>query len=217
MAHRDIVVIGASAGGVEALQRLTEGLPAQLPAAVFITVHFPEHGNSVLPRILGRHSRLPVAHAADRDSIVPGRIYVAPPDFHLLLTRRGVRLAQGPKENSNRPAIDPMFRSAALAFGPRVIGVVLTGNLDDGTSGLRAIKRAGGVALAQEPSEAAFPSMPSSAIQHASVDRVAPVRELADVIVALTSEEIKDVEYSLLADDLAEHAFAATDLRDGRL
>jgi two-component system, chemotaxis family, protein-glutamate methylesterase/glutaminase len=213
VAHRDIVVIGASAGGVEALKQIVSDLPANLPAAVFVTLHFPEHRTSVLPRILARESRLPVAHAVDREPIVSGRLYVAPPDSHLLLARRGIRLAEGPKENGNRPAIDPMFRSAALSFGPRVIGVVLTGNLDDGTSGLRAIKRARGVAVAQEPREAAFPSMPLSAIEYADVDHVVPLQNIAQTIVTLSSDQISDVESSFLADDQAENAFAAADAR----
>lgn len=212
MLHRDIVVVGASAGGVEALQRLTAMLPADLPAAVFVTIHFPEHGTSVLPRILGRRSPLTVVRADDGDSIVPGRVYVSPPDVHLLISRRGVRLVRGPRENGNRPAIDPMFRSAALAFGPRVIAVLLTGNLDDGTSGIRSIKRAGGVALVQDPSDALFPSMPLSAIEHAEVDRVLPLDDIAPAIAELTSEPISESEYTIMSDDVKENALSAADL-----
>ena len=132
MAERNIIVVGASAGGVEALRQIVHSLPAQLDAAVFVTIHFPSHGTSMLPRILGRAGQLPVVHPSDGERIVTGRIYVAPPDFHLLVDRKRIRLVRGPRENGHRPAIDPMFRSASVAFGPRVIGVVLTGNLDDG-------------------------------------------------------------------------------------
>src|SRR5829696_7243207 len=156
MATRDIVVIGASAGGVEALSRVVSQLPADLPASVFITIHFPPQGISVLPRILARAGPMPVVHAADREQMVRGRIYVAPPDRHLLLYPGIIRLIRGPTENGNRPAIDPMFRSAAVAYGPRVIGVVLTGNLDDGTAGLLSIRRRNGIAIVQNPMDAMF-------------------------------------------------------------
>ncbi|MGH7620622.1 MAG: chemotaxis protein CheB, partial [Gemmatimonadaceae bacterium] len=169
MIHRDIIVVGASAGGVEALQRLVAYLPANFGGSMFVTVHFPEHGTSTLPRILTRAGPLTAIHPVNGEPIIPGRIYVARPDFHLLLGPTGIRLVRGPRENGNRPAVDPMFRSAAVAFGRRVIGVVLTGNLDDGTSGLAAIKRRGGLAIAQDPSDALFPSMPHSAIEHVEV------------------------------------------------
>src|SRR3954469_14062272 len=120
MATRDIVVIGASAGGVEALSRLVSQLPADLPASVFVTIHFPPQGISVLPRILARAGPLPVLHAEDRGKIQRGRIYVAPPDRHMLVYPGLIRLIRGPTENGNRPAIDPMMRSAAVAYGPRV-------------------------------------------------------------------------------------------------
>src|SRR5262245_41691738 len=126
MANRDIIVVGGSAGGVEALSTLASALPAGFPAAIFATLHFPQQGISVLPRILSRAGPLPAQHAEQGDKIEHGRIYIAPPDRHLLLYRDGIRLVRGPTENGNRPAIDPMFRSAAVAFGPRVIGVVIT-------------------------------------------------------------------------------------------
>lgn len=191
MHHRDIVVIGASAGGIEALQQLVRALRPDLNASLFVTVHFPEHGTSVLPRILSRAGRLPAVAAADGESIIPGRIYVAPPNYHLLLERDCVRLVRGPRENGNRPAIDPMFRSAAVAFGPRVIGVVLTGLLDDGTSGLAAIKRAGGLAVVQDPADALFPSMPESALQFVAVDHVVPIRMMGSTLSALVAEPLE--------------------------
>jgi two-component system chemotaxis response regulator CheB len=190
MAGRDIIVVGASAGGVEALQAVARTLPTKFAGSIFVTLHFPEHGTSHLPRILSRTGALPAVHAADGESIVPGRIYVAPPDYHLLLHRKRIRLVRGPKENGSRPAIDPMFRSAAVAFGPRVIGVVLTGNLDDGTSGLRAIKRRGGLAVVQDPDDALFPSMPQSAIDHVDVDRVVPLHGLAKTLAELMAAPI---------------------------
>lgn len=197
---------------MEALQRVTAALPADLAAAVFITIHFPEHGTSVLPRILARTSAVSVVRATDGERIMAGRIYVAAPDFHLLLSRNTVHLVRGPKENGSRPAIDPLFRSAALAFGPRVIGVVLTGNLDDGTSGVRAIKRAGGVAIVQDPDEATFPSMPASAIEHAMVDRVLPLADVGPAIVEMASETIGEAEYMLMSDDISENAYSAGEL-----
>jgi two-component system, chemotaxis family, protein-glutamate methylesterase/glutaminase len=198
-----IVAIGASAGGVEAVTFLARRLPPDFPGAVFVAMHFPTHSVSVLPRILERAGPLPAAHAEDGEPIHAGRIYVAPPDTHLLPLRHGITLVRGPRENGNRPAIDPMFRSAAAAHGQRVIGVVLTGNLDDGTAGLLAIKRAGGIAIVQDPADALFPSMPTSAIEHVRVDHVL---RLADMPARLTE----------LATALAQHApaIAAADEMD---
>src|SRR5689334_12118404 len=139
MAKRDIVVIGASAGGVEALTNLVNALPADLPAAVLIVLHISVNAPSLLPTILGRDSKLPVTHAVDGEPITRGRVYVAPPDQHLLLEDKSIKLVRGPKENLHRPSIDALFRSAARWAGPRVIGVVLTGALDDGTVGMRTV------------------------------------------------------------------------------
>jgi two-component system chemotaxis response regulator CheB len=189
---RDIIVVGASAGGVEALQQLAASLPADFPGSLFVSVHFPEHGTSALPQILARAGPLPALHARDGEPITPGKIYIAPPDHHLLLSRHGVRVVHGPKENGNRPAIDPMFRSAAIAFGPRVIGVVMTGNLDDGTSGLAVIKRRGGKAVVQDPDDALFPSMPRSAIEHVGVDCVVPARMMGGALAQLMAEPVLD-------------------------
>jgi two-component system chemotaxis response regulator CheB len=212
MSHRDIIVVGASAGGIEALQQLARSLPSTLDASLFITVHFPERGTSVLPRILTRAGPLAAVHAVDGDTIVPGRIYVAPPDFHLLLDRGRVRVVRGPKENGHRPAIDPMFRSAAVAFGSRVIGVILTGNLDDGTSGLAMIKRYGGTAVVQDPEDALFPSMPQSAIEHVAVDRLVPIRFLGKILCELVSETIEDRPLQPTRGDVMEKEYSAADL-----
>src|SRR6266853_3065833 len=149
MAGRDIVVIGGSAGSIEAVIELVRGLPPDFPGSVFVVVHFPGYVNSTLPRILSRAGPLPARHARDGEPIEPGRVYVAPPDWHLHLNDGRIRLTRGPKENGHRPAIDPLFRTAAHQFGPRVVGIVLSGNLNDGTAGLLTVKQRGGVALVQ--------------------------------------------------------------------
>lgn len=154
----DIIVVGASAGGVETLAEMVSRLPADLPAAVFIVLHVPPYGTSVLPSILSRRGPLPAYHPADGEQIRPGRIYVAPPDHHLIIQQDKVRLTRGPAENRHRPAIDTLFRSAARFYGPRVAGVVLTGTLDDGTAGLLAVKMRGGSALAQDRKKRYLPA-----------------------------------------------------------
>ena len=192
MPTRDVIVIGGSAGSVEALVRLVPALPADLPAGVFVTVHTTPTSPSLLPRILTRAGNLPAAHARDGERVEPGRIRIAPPDHHLLFDDGAVRVVRGPKENGHRPALDPMFRSAAVAFGRRVSGVVLSGMLDDGTAGLLAIKRQGGVALAQDPGEALFPGMPRSAIENVDVDHVLPLAEIAPLLVRLAREPVSE-------------------------
>lgn len=189
MPQLDVIVIGASAGGVGSLQRVVERLPDTLLAAVFITLHLPEGIRSVLPKILARAGRLPVTHAQNGERIQPGHIYVAPPGFHMTLERDRVRVSRGAREHGHRPAIDPLFRSAALAFGPRVIGVVLTGQLDDGTVGLVEVKRAGGVAIVQDPEDTPFQSMPKSAIAHVDVDYILPADEIGQMLEHLVMEE----------------------------
>ena len=212
MRHRDIIAIGASAGGIEALQQLIRVFPVRFPASIFVTVHFPESGSSRLPNILSRAGQLPAVHAADGETIVPERIYVAPPDFHMLPGTQGIRLVRGPRENGNRPAVDPMFRSAAVAFGPRVIGVVLSGNLDDGTSGLAAIKRNGGTAVVQDPEDSLFPSMPQSAIDHVEVDRIVPARSLGKTLIDLVAAPLRELGSAPAPDDLMEKRYSAADL-----
>jgi len=182
---RDIVVVGASAGGVEALSELVRGFPPDLDASVFVVLHLPAGGTSMLPKILERAGHLPAAHPRDGARIEHGRIYVAPPDAHLALRPGKVCLPLGPIQNGHRPAIDSLFRSAAEAYGPRVIGVLLTGTLDDGTHGLRSVKRHGGVALVQDPKQALYPGMPQSAIENVRVDQVLPLAELASAITSL--------------------------------
>lgn len=192
MATRDTIVIGASAGGVKALSRLVAGLPSDLPAAVFIVLHIPANSPSLLPDILSREAELTVGHAVDRETIERGRVYVAPPDRHLLIEQDQVRLVQGPKETRHRPAIDALFRSAAQAASTRVIGVVLTGARDDGRMGMRAIKQHGGIAIVQDPLEAPFPSMPLSVLRAVKVDYSVPVCDMASLLTNLARETVAD-------------------------
>jgi two-component system, chemotaxis family, protein-glutamate methylesterase/glutaminase len=175
MPNRDIIVIGTSAGGVEALRELTRGLPPDLAAAVFIVIHIPATSASLLPEILNCNGPLPARHAVDGEAIERGRIDIAPPDHHMLIERSTARVVRCPKVNRARPAVDPLFRSAARAHGPRVIGVVLTGMLDDGTAGLLAIKRRGGLTAVQDPRDALYPSMPRSALKYVAVDYCLPL------------------------------------------
>jgi two-component system chemotaxis response regulator CheB len=187
-AGRDIIAIGASAGGVQALCSVIESLPPGLEAAVFVVLHVAPHGRSALPAILSRSSCLPAVHPADGEEVQPGRVYVAPPDRHLTIEEGRIRLSRNASENGHRPAIDVLFRSAARAYGPRVVGVVLTGNLDDGTAGLAAIKRCGGAAVVQDPKDADYPSMPESAIANVRVDHVAPLGDIGFLLDRLVRE-----------------------------
>lgn len=189
MPQRDLIVIGASAGGLQPLTTIIEGLPADLPACVLIVVHTRANANGVLPSILNRVSSLPVAFAKDGDRLQHGHIYVARPDFQLLITPTALRVLHGPRENGFRPAIDPLFRTAGRALGSRVIGVILSGALDDGTYGLSVIKQRAGIAIVQDPRDAVISNMPRSAIQHVDVDYVLRAAEIAPLLVRLTSEE----------------------------
>jgi two-component system chemotaxis response regulator CheB len=183
----DIVVIGASAGGVEAISTIVAELPRDLRAAVLVVLHL-SRGRSVLPEILTRVGRLPASHPRDGEPLRYGRIYVAPPDRHMTIEGSSIRVQHGPSENGVRPAVDPLFRSAARAFGPRVIGVVLTGALDDGTAGMAAVKEAEGITVVQDPSEAFSPSMPRSVVEFVGVDHILPVKEIPLLIETLTRE-----------------------------
>ncbi|WP_322745225.1 chemotaxis protein CheB [Nostoc sp. LEGE 12447] len=188
MLEHNIIVIGTSAGGVEALTYLVKNLPPDLNAAVIIVLHVSSHGTSVLPKILSRASNLPVSHAQDGEAIVHGWIYVAPPDYHLLVERGYLRLTRGPKENRCRPAIDPLFRSAARAYGQRVIAVLLTGVLDDGTAGLMAVKMRRGVAIVQNPDNALYAAMPRNAIENVEdIDHIVPLSDIPSILVALVN------------------------------
>ena len=189
MATHDIIVVGASAGGVQALQTLVAGFSRDLSAAVFIVLHIPSDSPGLLPSILARQSELPIANARDGDEIQRGRIYVAPPDLHLLIERAHVRLVHGPKENLHRPSIDALFRSAARWAGPRAIGVVLTGARDDGAVGMHAINQRGGITIVQDPEEALFPSMPMSVMRKMRVDYSVPLIEIAPLLDKLSREQ----------------------------
>lgn len=190
MANHDIVVIGASAGGVEAISSVVAELPRDLRAAILIVLHL-SRGRSVFPEILNRVGPLPAIHPGDGTSLQYGRIYVAPPDHHMVIEGDAVRIVHGPTENGVRPAVDPLFRSAARTYGSRVVAVVLTGSLDDGTAGLAAVKEAGGITVVQDPEEAFAPSMPRSAMQAVQIDHVLPLREIPLLIAALTREEVR--------------------------
>ncbi len=218
----DVVVIGASSGGIEALRKLVGDLPADLPAAVFVVVHLPEETSSVLARILDRAGPLEAVNPQDREKIRPGRIYVARPGFHLLIEDDRVRLTRGPKENRHRPAVDPLFRTAAVAHGPRVVGVILTGARDDGTAGLLAVKRRGGVAIVQDPNDALFSGMPESALRYADVDYCLPIDEMGALLDRLSREPIGGKgEYPVPDDTEFESKIAGLDPSamdsDGRL
>src|SRR5947207_1989988 len=188
MARKDIVVVGASAGGMGALEKLAAGLPAGLPAAVFVVWHLSPGVRSVLPALMSKAGPLPAEHPKDGDPILPGRIYVGPNDHHMLLERGYIRVTKGPKENRFRPAVDPLFRSAAYIYGTRTIGVVLSGALDDGTAGLWAIKLRGGTAVVQDPADALHRSMPINALDNVEVDYRLPVAEIGPLLGRLTRE-----------------------------
>lgn len=188
----DIVVVGASAGGVEALTRLVGALPPDLPSALFVVLHLPPTGTSVLAHILDRSGRLPAETARDGQAIEPGRIYVAPPDHHLLVGRGVMRLTRGPRENGHRPAIDTLFRSAAQAYGNRAVGVVLSGTLDDGTLGLLNIKERGGIAVVQDPGDASFDGMLRSAIENVETDYILPAPEIGPVLAELAERVVEE-------------------------
>ena len=188
MAKKDIVVLGASAGGIEALSEMVAHLPTEFPASLFVVVHVPEGARSALPKILSRRGKLPAVHPQDGDLIEKGRIYVAPPNCHLMLGGKRIRLVRGPREHGVRPAVDPLFRSAALNFGSRVIGVILSGNLDDGTAGFEIIKARDGSTIVQDPEEAQYNSMIASAIQNGFVDEVLPAAKISARLVELVKE-----------------------------
>jgi len=189
---RDVVVVGASAGGVEALRTLVAGLPADFPAAVLVVLHVPSGTRSALPQILQRAGRLPAKQAEDGDPLRPGHVLVAGPDQHLIIHDGAVALSRGPTENGHRPAVDVLFRSAAQIGGPRVVGVVLSGALDDGTAGLAAIRSRGGIGVVQDPAEALHPSMPRSAIAGAAPEHVVSVSEMPALLQRLAKEEVDE-------------------------
>ncbi|MER3433699.1 MAG: chemotaxis protein CheB [Leptolyngbya sp. ERB_1_1] len=202
---QNIIVIGASAGGVETLVKLVESLPSDLEAAIFIVVHFPAHAVSVLPNILNRVKKLPAQAATDRAPIQTHQIYTAQPDYHLLIERDRIRLKHDARENGHRPAIDALFRSAAYADDGRVIGVILTGTLDDGVAGLLTIKARGGYTIVQDPDEALFSGMPRNAIKAVQVDAVLPVRDIAARLCKLVNTPIPDKpQKKIMAEEISQ-------------
>jgi two-component system, chemotaxis family, protein-glutamate methylesterase/glutaminase len=203
--RRDIVVLGASAGGIEALREIVATLPDDLGAAVFVVLHIGKT-HSELGRILAKSGPLTAATAVDGQSIKPGRIYVAAPDSHLMLDEGVVRVWRGPRENRSRPAIDPLFRSAALHYGPRVVAALLSGGLDDGVAGLRAVQRHGGKTLVQDPADALYPTLPRNALQVVIPDMVLPAREIGPALVALVGTRIEPIEIPVPDPDALEHA-----------
>lgn len=186
---RDVVVVAASAGGLQPLRALLGGLSADLPAAVFVVMHVPMTGGSALPSILDRSGPLPAAAAVNGERIQPGRVYVAPPDQHLLVIKEDVRLSRGPRQNGVRPAADPLFRSAALHAGPRVTGVVLSGTLDDGALGSATVERLGGRVVVQAPQDADYDSMPRNAIAVSREPIIVPAQGLAEQVTKLAMGE----------------------------
>ena len=212
-----IVVIGASAGGVETLIKLIEKLPKEFPAAVLIVQHLSPHRPSTLPYILGRASKLPVSAAINSESIEPGHIYVAPPDQHLIIEDGHLRLVRGPKENFSRPSVDVLFRSASVVFGSRVIGVILSGSMGDGASGLQAIKSSGGVAIIQDPNEAINPSMPLAAAHDVQIDAVLPVAKIADELVKLTKKPLMNMKKKKSTKKQAKKKLAEVELKQSKL
>ena len=184
---RGVVVIGASAGGVDALLSLAGRLPADFAAPILVCQHIGPH-RSILPELMAARGALPAAHAQDGEALEDGRIHVAPPDVHMLVEGDRIALHRGPKENHTRPAIDPLFTTAALSHGAGVAGVVLSGRLDDGTAGLQAIKECGGMAIVQDPGEAEEPSMPRSAMRYVPVDHCARLEAIVPLLEAFARD-----------------------------
>jgi two-component system chemotaxis response regulator CheB len=190
MPGHDIIVLGASFGGVDALPKLIGSLPGNLPAAIFVVLHIPAQGQGLLPEIIRRSASLSVAHGVDGERVRKGHVYVAPPDHHLQLDGTRVRLSRGPRENFHRPSIDALFRTAAECYGPRVAGVVLTGYLDDGTAGLHAVKSYGGIAIVQDPKDATVSAMPQSVLRNVKVNHCLPLAKIGPLLVRLATARV---------------------------
>lgn len=192
MANQDIAVIGASAGGVQALQKIVSSLPEDYPGSIFVVLHIAPTAPTVLHNILTRAGKLPATMARDGEPIRPGHIYVAVPDRHLMVESGKIRCSFGPRENRHRPSIDVLFRSAALAYGPRVVSVLLSGMRADGVSGMHAVKRGGGTVLVQNPEEALYPSLPEAGIEFDHPDQVLSLEKIAEELVRRSSTKVKE-------------------------
>jgi two-component system, chemotaxis family, protein-glutamate methylesterase/glutaminase len=190
----NIIVIGASAGGVEALREIVRNFPPSFQAAIFIVLHIPSDARSILPELLDQAGPTTAAAARNGERILPSKIYVAPPDYHLLVHPGIVTVYRGPRENRHRPAVDPLFRSAAKSYGKRVVGVVLTGQLDDGAVGIQIIKAHDGVVVVQDPADAQYSGMPMSALRTVKADHVLPLREIGPLLVRLAGNQWQDVQ-----------------------
>ncbi|MCP2248437.1 chemotaxis protein CheB [Lentzea aerocolonigenes] len=209
--RKDLVVVGASAGGVEALRQLVAALPRDLPAAVVVVLHMPAGGSSALPAILARSGPLPTATAQDGADLRNAHVYVARPDHHVVVQDGVLRLSRGPTENGHRPAINTLFRSAALARGSSVIGVILSGALDDGTAGMAAIKSRGGLAVVQDPADAIYPGMPESVLQHVEVDHVLPVVRIGPLLARLAGQHADAIAPEPASDTLLTEVAVSQD------
>jgi two-component system chemotaxis response regulator CheB len=219
MANRDVLAVGTSAGGVEALLFLAKRFPRDFPASVLVTIHLPRHGPSSLDGILSRAGPLPAAFATDNDVLRKGRIYIAPPDRHLIVDDGRLSLGEGPRENNTRPAIDPMLRSAAACCGPRAIGVVLTGTLGDGASGLWAVGQCGGVTVVQDPKDAEFAEMPLTALNRAKPDHVIGLADMPALLGSLAQQpagQSQPVPHSIKYEvEIARGAYSSMSNMDG--
>lgn len=211
--HRDLIVMGASAGGIEALQRVLRRLPADLGAAVLVVQHTTSRSDSHLAEILGKGVRLPVTHPADWTRMERGQVYVARPDHHLLVQGDQLRVLRGPRENLHRPAIDPLFRSAAVERGRRVIGVVLTGMLDDGTAGLMVVNAHGGAAIVEDPDTATFTAMPTHALEQVPNATVLPLEQIAEELVRLVGEKLPEARGAAVERDADPDSVEAKETR----
>ncbi|MFF5083819.1 chemotaxis protein CheB [Actinoplanes sp. NPDC000266] len=209
--HRDVVAVGASAGGVEALRSLVAGLGPDFPGVILVVLHIARSAPSALPAILTRSGPLPAVTAADGAALAPGHIYVAPSDHHLLLLDGHIRLTRGPSENGHRPAIDPLFRSVARAAGPRAAGVVLSGSRDDGAAGLAAISAQGGATVVQDPEDALCPWMPQAAIARVTPDHILPVAKIGALLTGMADMDLPDSRPP--RDRLLDFEVAVSDLR----
>jgi len=188
MAKRDVIVIGASSGGVEILLGLASELPADFQAPVFVCIHTSPDFLNPLPDLLTNRGPLPAVHPLHGDRVLPGHIYIAPPDNHLLVRQGYVEVVRGPRENGHRPAVDPLFRTASWSYGPRVVGIVLTGHLDCGTAGMMSVKARGGLAVVQDPATAIAPAMPQSVLKRVTVDHIVKPAELPGLLIRLVRE-----------------------------